>query len=199
MKQHHQVRLAAKKMAQIERLLERGDTDRIDKILAGEPMNLGVLPNSSGLKYLLARLEEEWVVGGEDGIVALGLFSELAEKRDEFLGEALIGQARILYRVNKEKNLKEIISLCKEAVDVEQNSKAMLMLGSIFENDCEDYELAGRWYLCAYRHGLPWGLRWYAKMQGKLGRSIRSMLAHVATTISSPFMVAWHGLTGPYK
>lgn len=199
MNKSYQVRVAEKRLRQIIRLLERGATERVDLLLAGPTPDDGTWPNNSGMRYILARLEEEGVSGDENGVAALNGFSELASRHDDFLGEALIGRARILARIDSEGYLDEIISLCQEAIEFECSPKAMMILGSVLENERQDYDLAYRWYLRAYLHGSPWGLRWYAKSQAKKGRFIRSRLAHIATTISSPLMVAWYGSTGPYK
>lgn len=200
MRKMHQVRLAEKRLQQIMRLLDRGAFDGANELLEGAQKDFHAWPNGSGMKYIRARLEEEGVFRGENDVSALDIFSELASGRDEFLSEALIGRGRLLYRIDKEKHLDEVVFLCNEAVKLENNPKAMMILGSIFENDKSNVELAKQWYLRAYRHGSPWGLRAYATLQAKNGELLRPALAHAVTTITAPFMAAWYGLKSrPFK
>jgi len=196
----HQVRIAEKRLQQIMRLLDRGALDQAHGLLEGAQEDFRTWPNGSGMQYIRARLEEEGAFRRESSEVALDIFTDLALKRDEFLGEALVGRARLLYRIDKNGYMGEIISLCNEAIELEHNPRAMMMLGRIFENDRHDCDLANQWYLSAYRHGSPWGVRSYASVQAKRHKLFRSMLAHVVATISAPFMAIRFGLScGPFK
>lgn len=197
--QVRQVRLAEKRLRQLMRLLDRDAIDRVKVLLEGAQRDSCAWPNGSGMLYIRARLEEEGAFGGSNNVAALSAFSELASKHDEFYGEALIGRARMLYRTDKEGHLEEIISLCKEVIRLNSSPKAMMILGSVFETEGHDFELASRWYLAAYWNGSPWGLRSYAALQRSNGNLLRSAVAHAATTLTAPFMAVRWGLTGPFK
>ena len=197
--QVRQVRLAEKRLRQLMRLLDRDDFDRFKVLIEGAQLESDAWPNSSGMLYIRARLEEEGAFGGNNNIAAFDAFSKLASKHDEFHGEALIGRARLLYRTDKEGHVEEIISLCNEAIKLESSPKAMMILGSVFETERHDFELANHWYLAAYDNGSPWGLRSYAALQRSNGNLLRSAVAHAATTLTAPFMAVRWGLTGPFK
>lgn len=150
-------------------------------------------------RYLRARGFEDGVFGAIDLESALADFVVLDEIADVYGSDGTLGVARILYQKDKESNANRVASLCQKAIAQDANVKAMMLLGLVYENAIDDYESALRWYLRAYKSGLPWGLRYYAQLQGKKGKRFSSAVAHSIATVTSPFLVKRYGVRSALK
>lgn len=145
--------------------------------------------------------------GYEDGRFSCGVntelafadFSFLADRADLFGSDGLVGKARLLFAEDHKGNKEEAAALLHKAVGIDSNIKAMMMLGLVYDEGFGDATAAGKWYLRAYRHGLPWGLRYYARLQAKNGRGLRSLFAHLGVSLTSPVLVALKGVRSPFK
>ena len=126
-------------------------------------------------------------------------FLIVKEHADQYGSDGLLGCARVLFELDGEKNLNQIISLCKKAIERDSNVKAMMLLGRVNERIIKDGKTARCWYLRAYRRGLPWGMRFFARSHANDGNYIRSIFGHLVATITSPFLVMVHGVRSPMK
>lgn len=199
MKSPGQLRLAERKLQEIMRLMDKGDVDAINKILDRADADPASWPGAEGIRYVHARLEEEGAFSGDNNAAALKAFSTLSSQKGEFQSEGLVGQARLLYRLNEEENANRILELCKEAVDIDRNVRAMMVIGHVLQNTKNDFPAANRWYLRAFRRGMPWGLRFYASLQAEQRKFVRSSLAYAIATITHPILLLLFGARGPYK
>ena len=168
----------------------------LDQVIAERPSS----PRAMAAHYLRGR-------GFEDGRFSQGL--NLDKALEDYLAllsggtiarnRALVGCARVLYTKDREANMGKILELCLQAVNEFSNPKAMMWLGVLHETTIKDSALAAKWYLSAYRRGLPWGMRYYARLQEKEGRTVRSLLAHLLATASSPLLVLLNGQRSEFK
>ena len=150
-------------------------------------------------RYLRGRAFEDGVFGAVDLNKALADFLALDEIADVYGSDGTLGVARVLYQTDKISQAERVVSLCKKAVDRDANVKAMMLLGLVHETSLSDPKSALRWYLSAYRKGLPWGLRYYAQLQRRRGKVFLSTLAHLAATVTSPFLVLRYGVRSALK
>lgn len=151
-------------------------------------------------RQLRARgYEEGRFSNGVSSELALADFTFLAGRAHIFGSDGLVGQARLIFEQDQQKNMVQATELLLKAVDTDSNIKAMMLLGLIYEEGFGNVAAAGKWYLQAYRRGLPWGLRYYARLQAKNGHNIRSFAAHLIATLTSPILVAINGTRSPFK
>lgn len=151
------------------------------------------------LRFLRAR-------GYERGLYSCGINPESAFSDYSFLADrarvagyfGLVNKARMLIDKDLKNNLGEAVALCEEALAIEPNDRAQMLLGFIHENGTGDFTSAAKWYLRAYRSGMPWGLRYYARLRWKQKRYIRSVLAHLIVTLTAPIMRAIKGHRDPF-
>jgi TPR repeat protein len=136
---------------------------------------------------------------GVNSDLAIADFSFLAERAHLFGSDGLVGKARLLFEQDRERNKEKAVELLHKAVDTDSNIKAMMLLGLINEEGFGDVVTAGKWYLQAYKHGLPWGLRYYARLQAKNGKNARAFFAHMIASLTSPILVAINGVRSPFK
>lgn len=161
--------------------------------------------DSEGAYGLVARqlrargYEDGRFSGGINNDLAYADFSFLAERAHLLGSDGLVGKARLLFEGNHQENKENAVTFLHKAIEIDSNVKAMMMLGLIYDEWFEDSKTAGQWYLRAYKKGLPWGLRYYAKLQAKNGRKVRSLLAHLIASLTSPILVAINGVRSPFK
>lgn len=150
-------------------------------------------------RYLRARGFEDGAFGRVELDMALNDFRHLHEISEQFGSDGTLGVARVLFEKNKHLYADEVQKLCHSAIKQDENVKAMMLLGLLNEEVFAKPSLAAKWYLSAYRRGLPWGLRYYARLQAKMHHRIRSLLAHGIASLTSPILVARYGVRSPLK
>lgn len=176
-----------------------GDFDKAKLLLDDIIQTFPSTGQALASRYLRARGYEDGLFGAPDLELAAEDFDVLANNAHSYGSDGLVGYARVLFEKDKYAFSEKAISLCVEAVAIDSNVKAMMMLGLIYEEAKADYKSAGKWYLRAYRRGLPWGMRYYARLRWKQGKYLRAIAGHVASTITSPILVAIYGLRSPFK
>ncbi|MGO4550259.1 hypothetical protein AB4059_04040 [Lysobacter sp. 2RAF19] len=177
----------------------RGDFSAAKVLLDGIIGTASTSPHVLAARYLRARGYEDGYFGTKDLKAALADYRPLIEHAQLFGSDGLVGFARVLLETDGAANKDEIVDLCLRAVALDKNVKAMMLLGVTHEEVEMNFSSAGRWYLRAYGAGLPWGMRYFARMHRKQGHYLRAMLAHLVTTITSPFMVAIGGARSALK
>jgi len=151
-----------------------------------------------GARYLRARgYEDGHFAGGIDLEKAYADYAVLAKAPEIAGSEGLVGRARILYEWDAVANQSEIMTLCDEAAKL-GNVKAMMIMGQLNEQVFFDDETARRWYMRAFKSGLPWGMRYIARSYARNGCAIRAFFAHLAASLASPFLTLRFGVRSPF-
>jgi hypothetical protein len=160
------------------------------------------LPEAEGivLRLLRARAYEfGGYPGGVDLSKAYVEYRAVEDWTPSIGSEALVGAARVLFDLDAEENKDEIMRLCVKAVRVDRHVHAKMLLGLLHDKILHDRKSARKWYFSAYMGGLPWGLRYCARLHTKDGNYIRAFFFHALTSITSPFLVMLNGAQGPFS
>jgi len=145
-------------------------------------------------RYLRARgYESGRFRDGVDYENAYADFSHLADRADVFGSSGLVGEARVLLEMDAAINANEILELCERAIALDGNAKAAMIAGVACEKILRDEERAAYFYKRAFLSGLPWGLRYLAKLRWAQGRRVQSILLHAGTTLCAPFLNLYNG------
>lgn len=177
-----------------------GDFVRAKTFLDGVIEEAPDSPYGVGARYLRGRGYEDGVFSDKPELQnAYEDFLVVKEHADRYGSDGFLGCARVLFEIDSEKYKDQIISQCEEAIRRDSNVKAMMLLGKIYEGVMRDGRTARRWYLKAYLHGLPWGMRFFARSHANDGNFVRSVLGHFLATLTSPFLVLIHGARSPIK
>lgn len=153
------------------------------------------------MRLFRARLYESGRLGVNCDAEAFDDFYYVACSEFEFRTEAMIGCARILYKSNSTNDVSKAMNFCKRAIKLDSNVRAMMLLGYGYEHSVANYQLANKWYLKAFTHGSPWGLRSYSTVQWKRRKFVASTSAFVIVLILGLLMVPkvlWHGMRDPF-
>lgn len=157
-------------------------------------------PCGIGARYLRARGFEDGVFSAEPDLQkAYDDFAVVRGHADQYGSDGTLGCARVLFEMDGISNRDDIISLCAEAIAQDSNVKAMMLLGNVYQDVLKDGKSARRWYLNAFRRGLPWGMRFFARSHASDGNAVRAALAHAVATVASPFLVLRNGVRSPFK
>lgn len=184
----------AERLSNARRAYVSGDFARAKTLLDEVIGEAKDSPYGVAARYLRARGYEDGAFSGQPDLQkAYEDFLVVKSHLNECGSNGSLGCARILYRQDAIANKKEIFALCMEAIDRDSNVKAMMLLGSVYENAEKDGRSARKWYLKAFRCGLPWGMRFFARSHAREGNYVRAALAHALATISSPFLVLVFG------
>ncbi|HRP71436.1 MAG TPA: hypothetical protein PK743_02230 [Luteimonas sp.] len=178
----------------------RGDADLLQSLIDPVIEADSSSPESLGLRYLRGSAYE-WgkYPGGADLNKALVDYRTLESWAPTIGSEVLVAAGRILFDMNERGNADEIERLCIRAIELDRSVHAKMLLGLLYEKVRMDSVSARKWYLSAYLGGLPWGLRYFARSHAKQGDRVRSMLAHIAATVTSPILVLMNGARGPFS
>jgi len=150
-------------------------------------------------RQIRARSYEEGWLGEKNIDAALEDYSYIMDHGAKLRSEGMVGRARLLYSKDEHANAAKALALCDEAIRLDSNVRAMMFMGYLYEHTMHDLESAAKWYLRAFKHKLPWGLRFYASVQFKRKKFIISIFSHIATTIVSPLMVIRYGKRDPFR
>lgn len=187
------------KLRMLQQAYSKGEFARaqvlMDELIAFDPTS----PQGLCALYLRARANEDGRFGGKDTAKALMDYQVLIEHADLFGSDGMLGYARVLVDRDAKAKRKEAARLLMRAIEMDANTKAMMVLGKLYELGFDDPVAAGRWYLKAYRRGLPWGLRFYARMQARQGHRLRALACHAVASLTSPLFVLIHGVRSPFK
>lgn len=167
----------------------------LDQLIGKYPLS------SEGVSALYLRAR-----GYEDGLFVDGIRLDLALEDFATLNKAtagngsmvLVGLARVLYQQDPRQHTQEILDLCQQAIKVDSNTKAMMLLGLVYENVFDNYRAARRWYLKAFLKGLPWGMRYCAYSLAREEKQIMAFLCHSIATIASPLLIMKNGVVPPF-
>lgn len=167
----------------------------LDNIIEGSPSS----PHSLSARYLRARGYEDGFFGSIEFEKAMEDYSVLQDNIDLYGSDGALGCARVLFEIDAFGNKERIVSLCKQAINRDSNKKAMMLLGHTYDEVFNKPDLAKEWYLRAFKCGMPWGLRYYARMQSRNKKYLSAAFAHTLATVTSPFLVASQGIRSPFK
>lgn len=137
--------------------------------------------------------------GGIDLDKAYADYKALEEWTPILGSDVLVSAARVLFDMDGQENKDEIERLCLKAVSIDQHVHAKMLLGLLNQKVLMNSKKARKWYLSAYRGGLPWGLRYYADSQKNDGNSVIASFAHLIATLTSPFLVIFNGARGAFS
>ncbi|MCO5247034.1 MAG: hypothetical protein M9927_24985, partial [Anaerolineae bacterium] len=154
-------------------------------------------PYALSARYLRGRGMEEGYFGAVDLDAAIDDYMVLAAQSDLFGSDGPLSLARALLLLDHDSNAEEIQKLCNLSIGMDGNVHAMMVLARLHELNGKKI-LAGEWYLAAYKKGLPWGMRYYARMHCSLGNAFRGAMAHVVASLTSPFLVLRNGVRSAF-
>lgn len=178
---------------------ESGDAEATKELVDGA---IAQLPEAEGIALRVLRARAYEFGGYPDGIdlnKAYLEYRDLEEWTSSLGSEALVGAARVLFDQDGEKNKDEIMRLCLKAIGIDRHVHAKMILGLLSDKVLHDRRSARKWYFSAYLGGLPWGLRYFAKLHAKDGNFIRAYFSHALASVTSPFLVMLHGARGPFS
>jgi len=167
----------------------------MDELIAVDPTS----PEGLCAFYLRARAYEDGRFGSREPAKALLDYQVLVDHAELFGSDGMLGYARVLVHEDARANREQAADLLTRAIAMDANLKAMMVLGRLRELGFDDPAGAAKWYLRAYRRGLPWGLRFYARVQAREGRRLWALACHMVATLTSPWLVLIHGVRSPYK
>jgi TPR repeat protein len=182
-----------------ERPISKDALVRAKESIDHEVYNSPDSPSGIFARYLRARSYEEGVLGEQNVDAALADYSFIMDHGADLRSEGMVGCARLLHWKDKNANAAKALALCAEAIHLDSNVRAMMLMGYIYEYTMLDLGSAAKWYLKAFKNKLPWGLRFYASVQFKRKKFIASVFSHIVATIVSPFMVIRYGKRDPFK
>ena len=153
------------------------------------------------VKYMHARMcEERYARRGDDLSLAEMDFATLIDSgKKDFVGEGLVGRARVIYRKDPELHADEALSLCNRAVEMEGNALAMMLMAAIYMDKKNDAETARKWSMRAFKSGSIWGVRYMSVISYRKKNYISSMGWKLLSIICSPFTKKKYKLRGPFK
>lgn len=168
------------------------------KLVLDEIIDLA--PNSGeGVAARLLRAR-----GYEDGHFDGGIDLDLAYADYFFLSNGLkassgmLGCARVLYEKGSESNKEKIIELCRSAIELDANVKAMMLMGLAYEQLFKNENEARHWYLMAFRSGLPWGLKFFARSHKRSKNFVRAAIAYMLAFLVTPLLDLRRGARSPF-
>ena len=139
--------------------------------------------------YLAATIYESGCSSrGTDYSKALEYFRML-DLRGELMGSVgAEGLARTLSKKDCCANQELIEQYCLRAIELDGSLPASFILAQMYEKCQANYSDARKHYLRMFRHRRPFGLRYFARSHMTHGNKSIGILAHIATTIISPFL-----------
>lgn len=169
------------------------------KFLLDEVISLSPSSNEAlSARYLRARgYEDGYFEGGKNLDLAYADYAALSVAPVSS-SDALIGCARVLFEKDPAANTDVILDLCRQAIDIDENTKAMLLLGLAFERLVHNEGSARTWYMRAHRKGSPWGLTFYAKSHARSGNHVRAFFFRLLAVFTAPILVFKHGDRSPF-
>lgn len=119
--------------------------------------------------------------------------------KKDFVGEGLVGRARVIYRKDPELHADEALSLCNRAVEMEGNALAMMLMAAIYMDKKNDAETARKWSMRAFKSGSIWGVRYMSVISYRNKNYISSLGWNLLSIICSPFAKKKYKFRGPFK
>ncbi|GAB3032244.1 hypothetical protein GCM10027285_13720 [Oleiagrimonas citrea] len=159
----------------------------IDEILGRDPRS------SDGLaaRYLRARGHEAGWHGSINFELAKKDYRHLIVEAHRFGSNGLLGFARVLYKENRAENFEEIKRLCEEAIDMDGNIKAKILLGFAYETFKKDYARASTHYFSSFLRGSKWGLGFYSSAKIRSGKPFVGLLSKFFFHALYPIFGLW--------
>ena len=153
------------------------------------------------IKYMHARMCEERYARRDDDLNLAEMdFTYLIDSgKKYFVGEGLVGRARVIYRKDSELHVEEALSLCNRAVEMEGNALAMMLMAAIYMDKKNDAETARKCPMRAFKSGSIWGVRYMSVISYRRKNYILSMGWRILSIICTPFAQKRYRLRGPFK
>lgn len=148
--------------------------------------------SSDGLAalFLRARGYEEGWYGGIDYDLAKSDYKLLIKNANmpEIRSRGLVGCARILFKEENIDHFDEIRRLCEEAVALDGNMNARLLIGLSYEKLKKDYSSAADHYLSSFFHGSKWGLGFYSSAKIHNGNGMIGLISSIGYHLIYPIL-----------
>jgi hypothetical protein len=186
------------KFQEIERLTLEEKASRAREIIAR--IKVDSPDPLLAVRYMRARMCEERLARKEDDLdSAIRDFTFLIGSKDSFVGEGLVGRARVLYRKDPSLYADEALELCNRAVDLEGNVMAMMLMAAIYMDKRHDAKMAGMWALRAFRNRSIWGGRYIAVIAYRRKNYAVFIFWKLMAFFSKPLLLKKYELRGPFK
>ena len=130
---------------------------------------------------------------GQDFQIAYSYFDRLRIEWAQ--SEGYVGCARIILSSREIDKTGLAKRYCDEAIELDGNPFAYLVLGQIQEEFLGNHAEARKNYVRAARRGAAWGMRLYARSHFDHGNKFVGVVAHVLVTIVHPFFLMFRGLS----
>lgn len=152
------------------------------------------MPIVLAARYMRGQIYENGYLGELNFEMAVDDYEYLAKHEDLIGLVGVLALARTLMFIDSKKNLSRINDLCESVIKAGNSDgvHAMMILGRTNELN-GNMKLASKFYLMAYKNGLPWGMRYYARMNGRLGNFFRCVSAHIWATLIGPLCFIRYG------
>ena len=145
-------------------------------------------PNGLAALFLRARgYEAGWYESIDYGL-AKNDYKLLIENKNDFGSEGLLGYARILFKEEDINSFDEIKRLCEEAIALDGNVKARVLLGFSYEKFKKDYASAAIYYRSSFCHGSKWGLGFYSSAKIHDGDVVIGLMSKIAFHLVYPIL-----------
>lgn len=152
------------------------------------------------VRYVRARMCEERLARKVDDLdSAIRDFTFLIGSKDSFVGEGLVGRARVLYRKDTSLHADEALELCIRAVDLERNVMAMMLMAAIYMDKKHDAKMARMWALRAFRNRSVWGGRYMAVIAYRRKNYALFIFWKLLAFFFKPLLLKKYELRGPFK
>lgn len=162
--------------------------ERFDAALEILERILSEPPHDQSAAYLAACIYESGnSKHGTDYEKALDYYQALARDTGNIGSIGAVGCARTLSKKDCCANQHLIELYCLKAIEMNGSIPASFILAQMYEQCQGKYEVARQHYLRVFKCRRPLGLRYYARSHMKHGNKIIGVMAHVVTTLLSPF------------
>jgi hypothetical protein len=181
-------------------LYAEGRTEEAARLIDSEISKTPDSIDGMHLRLIRARaLESGEYLGGRDLERAYEDYCQLHVRNFELRTQALVGSARVLFKIDVFANAREIQRLLESALEVEPDPHAHMLMGALFDEAFQEPSRARAHYLAAFRLGLPWGLRYFAASHIKSKNYLRGAFFHLLATLVSPILVIRKSARGPFE
>jgi len=128
--------------------------------------------------------EHQWPAEGEKLAKALNYYMKIISYDSASCGAISLAIARVLFKIGDPTLAEEAIERCEDSLAIRESAQAHMLLGSIQEYWLDESELARNHFIRAYRLGMPWGLRFYARSLIRSRKYVIGTLAHLRASVS---------------
>lgn len=149
--------------------------------------------------YALGQIFEQGLAArGVDLAQALANYMRLSKCDGRAGSIGHLGVARVLFKGEHRELVDAAIGHCEKSLSISENAHARLLLGAINEYWLELHPVARYHFLAAFKQGMPWGLRFYARSLVRSGRLVAGAIVHVAATLIGPLYLLRAATRSPF-